>query len=259
MTRIIFNADDYGYSEAVTLGILKAHRDGVIVSTTMMTNMDAAPIAAEWSRSYPNLFIGQHSNIVVGKPCANPSDIPSLVDVDGYFNTKSRQKAGIPLDPEHIKLEVRAQAERFKELMGHYPEHIEGHAIRDDGLFWAIKEVATELGVHYTDVVTDFNQGETMRNANNSGYEIPEFPDVPYYMDNVSIDYWLNDVGNFLNKNLVQLHSHPGYIDQYLIDHSSYTLTRAKEVEIACSEKLKNWAKANNVQFISHREIQKLK
>lgn len=259
MTRIIFNADDYGYSEAVSLGILKAHKDGVIVSTTMMTNMDAAPIAAEWSRSYPNLFIGQHSNIVVGKPCANPADISSLVDENGYFNTKDRQKSGVSLNREHIKIEVRAQAERFKMLMGHYPEHIEGHAIRDSGLFWAIKEVATELGVHYTDVESNFSNGQSIRDANNSGYELPDYPDVAYYMDNVSLDYWLKDVGNLLSKDLIQLHSHPGYIDQYLIDHSSYTLTRAKEVEIACSDEIKRWAKENNVQFISHRDIRKVK
>lgn len=27
MTRVIFNADDLGYSEVVTLGIIKAHKD----------------------------------------------------------------------------------------------------------------------------------------------------------------------------------------------------------------------------------------
>ena len=47
MTRILFNADDIGYSEAVTLGIIKAHKDGLIKTTTMMTNMDAAPLAAK--------------------------------------------------------------------------------------------------------------------------------------------------------------------------------------------------------------------
>ena len=258
MTRVIFNADDFGYSEAVTLGIIKAHKDGVIVSTTMMTNMDSAPIAAEWSKSYPNLFVGQHTNIVVGKPCSDPTLIPSLVDENGYFNTKHRQEKGLPLDREHIKIEVRAQAERFKQLMGYYPEHIEGHAIRDAGLFWAIKEVATELGVHYTDVEQNFLTGESIRNANQSGYEIPDYPDIMYYMDQVSLDYWLKDKGNLLSKDLVQIHSHPGYVDQYLLDHSSYTLTRAKEVEIACSPQIKEWAKMNNVTFISHKDIKKL-
>lgn len=58
MTRVIFNADDLGYSEVVTLGIIKAHKDWVIISTTMITNMDSAPIAAALSKSYSNLFVG---------------------------------------------------------------------------------------------------------------------------------------------------------------------------------------------------------
>ena len=39
MTRLIVNGDDFGMCEGVTLGILKAHRDGILRSTTMMTGM----------------------------------------------------------------------------------------------------------------------------------------------------------------------------------------------------------------------------
>lgn len=38
--RLIVNADDYGLSEGVCLGILKAHRDGILTSTTCMMNME---------------------------------------------------------------------------------------------------------------------------------------------------------------------------------------------------------------------------
>ena len=56
MVRIIFNADDIGYSEAVTLGIIKAHQDGLIKTTTMMTNMPAAPLAAKLLKENPGLY-----------------------------------------------------------------------------------------------------------------------------------------------------------------------------------------------------------
>jgi len=178
MTRIIFNADDIGYSEAVTLGIIKAHQDGLIKTTTMMTNMDGAPFAAKLLKENPNLYCGQHSNIVIGKPISNPKDIPSLVDENGCFNTKARLARGEKLNPEDIKREVRAQAERFKELMGHYPTHIEGHAVRDPGLEYAIREVATELGVHYTDISRKIEDGKmiTYYDLNNSGWEVPHHP-----------------------------------------------------------------------------------
>lgn len=259
MVRIIFNADDIGYSEAVTLGIIKAHQDGVINSTTMMTNMDAAPFAAKLLKENPGLYCGQHTNIVIGKPVSNPNDIPSLVDENGYFNTKARLKQGLKLDKDEIKIEVRAQAERFKELMGHYPTHIEAHAVFDPNLQVAIREVATELGVHYTDIDMYVENGKFVksRDTHNSGYEVPVNPKIMYYQDKVSLDYWLNDEAELLKEDLVEMHTHPGYIDQYLMDCSSYNLTRALEVQIACDPRLKQWAKDNDVKFISFDDIKK--
>ena len=257
MVRVIFNADDFGYSEAVSLGIIKAHQDGVINSTTLMVNMESSTNhAVRLSEQNPDLFVGLHSNIVIGRPGSDTSDIPSLVNSEGYFDTKKKQSAGLALNADEILIEVRAQAEKFKELMGEYPRHIEGHPIRDDGLFEAIKQVATKLNVHYTDVQYTVNS-ELIRGANNSGYEIPEYPDVPYFTGNISYEFWLEDKGNLLEKDLVEIHSHPGYLDQFILDNSSYNLPRAKEVEIACSDEIKQWAKENNVEFVSFEAIRK--
>lgn len=259
MTRIILNADDMGYSEAVSLGIIKAHRDGVICTTTMMTNMPFAPFAAGLLKENPGLYCGQHSNIVVGRPVSDPALLPSLVDENGFFNVKPRLQQGLALNREEIKLEVRAQAERFKELMGHYPTHIEGHAVRDPGLSWAVREVATELGVHYTDSEMQMIDGKMVevRDTHNSGWEVPERPKIAYYQERIDLAYWLEDQADLLEEDLVEIHSHPGYIDQYLLDHSSYNLPRAKEVEIACDPRLKQWLAEHQVTLITFEDIQK--
>ncbi|MCB6144124.1 ChbG/HpnK family deacetylase, partial [Lachnospira pectinoschiza] len=39
MKKIIINADDFGYSSGVNQGIIKAFREGVLSSTTLMANM----------------------------------------------------------------------------------------------------------------------------------------------------------------------------------------------------------------------------
>ena len=52
--KLIVNADDFGLSEGVCLGILKAHRDGILTSTTCMMNMEVeallryAPCPSIW-------------------------------------------------------------------------------------------------------------------------------------------------------------------------------------------------------------------
>ena len=39
MKKVIINADDFGYSSAVNLGIIKAYKEGILTSTTLMANM----------------------------------------------------------------------------------------------------------------------------------------------------------------------------------------------------------------------------
>ena len=82
--RLIVNADDYGLSEGVCLGILKAHRDGILTSTTCMMNMENIEKYLEMTKDYPNLGLGVHLNITVGKPLTNVS----FVDEKGNFKSR---------------------------------------------------------------------------------------------------------------------------------------------------------------------------
>ena len=50
MKRCLVKADDYGFTEAISLGILKAYREGIVRSTGVMVNMPAAPAALGWLR-----------------------------------------------------------------------------------------------------------------------------------------------------------------------------------------------------------------
>lgn len=55
MKRCIIKADDYGFTEAISLGILKAYRDGIVRSTAVMVNMPGAPASLEWIKEVPGL------------------------------------------------------------------------------------------------------------------------------------------------------------------------------------------------------------
>lgn len=87
MKRCLVKADDYGFTEAISLGILKAYREGIVRSTGVMINMPAAPAALGWLREAEGLCLGLHINIVVGKPTADPALIPDLIDEQGNFHS----------------------------------------------------------------------------------------------------------------------------------------------------------------------------
>ncbi|MCX5655249.1 MAG: ChbG/HpnK family deacetylase [Planctomycetota bacterium] len=85
MKRLIVNADDFGWSEAVTSGILRAHRDGLVTSTTLMANLPGAEAALQRARrEAPGLGIGLHLNLTEGRPLTGDAATP-LTDGEGQF------------------------------------------------------------------------------------------------------------------------------------------------------------------------------
>jgi chitin disaccharide deacetylase len=65
---VIVNADDFGFSVGVTEGIIRAHREGIVTSTTIAANMPAAEDALARLPEVPRLGIGVHLNASQGRP-----------------------------------------------------------------------------------------------------------------------------------------------------------------------------------------------
>ncbi len=70
--RVIFNADDFGFTRDVNEGIVEAHRHGVLTSTTLMANGDAFHDAITLAAKTPSLDIGVHLVLVQGQSVATP-------------------------------------------------------------------------------------------------------------------------------------------------------------------------------------------
>ena len=122
--KLIVNADDFGLSEGVCLGILKAHRDGILTSTTCMMNMENIEKYLEMTKAYPNLGLGVHLNITVGKPLTKVS----FIDEKGNFKSRDtyKNREAIVLQ-EELYQEWKAQIEKFVKITGHKPTHLDSH------------------------------------------------------------------------------------------------------------------------------------
>ena len=44
---------------------------------------------------------------------------------------------------------------------------------------------------------------------------------------------------------------HPGFLDQYILTHSSFTLIRPMECDFLCGEWVKNWIKENKIELVN--------
>lgn len=81
--RLIVHADDFGLSRKINDGIVKAHLDGVVTSTSIMPNGMAFDHAVELCRSVRSLDIGIHLTLVEQDPVLDHQVVPSLLDTNG--------------------------------------------------------------------------------------------------------------------------------------------------------------------------------
>lgn len=79
----IFNADDFGISKGVNAAIVKAHREGILNSASLMINQKYAADAVKLAKEMPELEIGLHVNLTNEYPAASSRQIPLLVDRQG--------------------------------------------------------------------------------------------------------------------------------------------------------------------------------
>jgi predicted glycoside hydrolase/deacetylase ChbG (UPF0249 family) len=103
--HLIVNADDFGYSYGINKGIIEAHTNGIVTSTSVMVDAIAAEEAAGLAE-YPDLSVGLH------------------------FVLK---------EIENVQAELERQIEKFISIVDRQPDHLDTHKRRttDEG----IKEV----------------------------------------------------------------------------------------------------------------------
>jgi len=118
MNAIIVGADDLGLSPGVTRGILDAHRDGVVRSTSLLVTFPGGQEAANLARNEPGLEVGLHLDLVGGTPVTDRRRIPTLVGPDGRFHRlpqfTTRLLTG-RINLTEVAIEVRAQVGRARE------------------------------------------------------------------------------------------------------------------------------------------------
>lgn len=102
--HLIINADDFGASGGVNRGIVECHRAGIVTSTSLMVARAAAQEAVALSRANPKLGVGLHWDAI--------GEDGRAIDLG---------------DEREVRLQFAAQLDRFHELMGRGPTHVDSH------------------------------------------------------------------------------------------------------------------------------------
>ncbi len=128
--RLIVNADDFGRSESINQAVIRAHREGVVTSTSLMVNEPAFAQAVALARDHPRLGLGLHLTLTSGHAALPPEQIPGLVNAQGEFS-RNPVVAGFRYFFERglraqLQREIHAQFEKFR-ATGLPLDHVNGH------------------------------------------------------------------------------------------------------------------------------------
>lgn len=129
---LIVNADDFGLTAASARGILRAHREGIVTSVSVLALGPAVGRTAPWLRDEGGLGVGAHL-AVVGEdpPLLSRREIPTLVGRSGRLPLTwsaflARAVAG-RVDPLDVEREFQAQLERLTRDFGLALTHVDTH------------------------------------------------------------------------------------------------------------------------------------
>lgn len=150
--RLIVNADDLALHPSVNRAIFRAHREGIVTSTTILAGGAAFSEAVEESKCHPELGIGLHLCLVDQAPVSDPGKIPSLVEPNGRlaanYSVFLRKYAFGKIRTEEIKLELEAQVAKAIDF-GLTPTHLDSHQHLHilPGIARQVKEIGRRFGV----------------------------------------------------------------------------------------------------------------
>jgi len=149
LKRLIINADDFGFTRDVNAGIVHAHREGVLTSTTLMATGDAFEDAVRLAHQTPSLDVGCHLVLIQGHALTTGQRFPDTPQelVRGLFKRKGRLS---------IYEELQAQIRKIISA-GIRPTHLDSHKHSHafPTIFRIVIRLAQEFGIPYVRLPLD--------------------------------------------------------------------------------------------------------
>lgn len=267
--RVVISGDDFGMSEAFSIGALRALQMGAVSALDLMVNLPSSEFAVRTLRSAsPSALpdaLALHLNLVLGAPVSDPSSIPSLVDEEGMFFRSGMWHGDDPDDakchgsvypsPDDVSREVLAQIERFRELTGSYPMHIDSHSVMVEPVARGLHVVAAELGIRCEgspQLVPEIMRtcGECMPAGGNRER-------MAITSRGSTVEDWLNDAFGIERCpfDIAVVHAHPGYLDQELLDSTSLTLPRCRDYQTLTDQRVIDWFAERQIEPVTYAAV----
>jgi hopanoid biosynthesis associated protein HpnK len=287
MKNLVLNADDFGLTLGVNEGIIRAHREGILTSTTLMANAPEFGDAVRRAHENSSLGVGVHLVLIGGQPVAPVTEVTSLLDSEGQLprslpNFITRVTSGT-IRQEHMEKELRAQIEKVR-AAGISPTHVDSHkhTHAHPRVMEAVARVAQSCGI-----LRIRKPFEDMRDAWNStrGQRVAATPQLAAAaaariasrrFEAICRRYGLRSPDRFLglartgsvntaalrglidtlSDGTTEIMLHPGICDSDLVETGSrLQMHRQTELDALIAPQVKETVAERGIRLITYREV----
>ncbi|MFC6465142.1 carbohydrate deacetylase [Marinilactibacillus sp. GCM10026970] len=254
MVKVIINSDDFGYSRGINHGIIDAHREGVLTSTTLMTNTPGFNQAIALSKEHPKLGIGVHLTLTFLKPLSGK--INSLTNDKGDFHKLSvYENPNFQIDLEELYQEWDFQIKKVIDS-GIIPTHLDSH--HHLHTFGRNQEVVIQLANQYNLPVR--GNFEKKSGIKTTDYFVADFDPVGAMIQNNQIEEADHYIESMIKKikqyNTVEIMCHAGYIDQFLKTHTAFDEPRIFQTDFLIDSIFVDKIKSDSsIELVTYKEV----
>jgi len=273
--RLIINADDFGISRGVNIGIIEAAEAGAVTSASLITNLPAFADAISRAQSSPDISVGLHLNFTIGRPITRAPSLTRRNTGEFYPLPALLGRASLGrLDPSDIDLECKAQIDRMIDA-GFRPTHLDSHRhVHAHPAIWsAVLTAAASRGVSCVRVPCEplrINPGDWRATLKKAGLlasvrlsgraaavGAPHFFGISL-QGTKAFAARLFMLVPLLPPGTSELMTHPGYADASLSEHDSYTQQREKELAVLCTREFRELLDRYGVTLTSFAELESI-
>ncbi len=247
LMKVIMNADDFGFSRGVNLAILEGFQHGILTSTSLMVNMPGFEHAVSLMKQYPDLLhVGIH--LVTTVQYSVVKGLKTLTDENDHFyrDPEIIEKS----DQSELDKEYQAQMDKFL-ATGLKPDHIDFHVCTTPKQLKAAMKLAQK---YHLPMRAQDQQIEGILKEHGIIYAPCHIPDF-YNHGTVNTLLKLFEKALDEKREMIELALHPAYVDQTLLDLSSYHVQRAREFASLMNPEVATFIQQHDIELISFEDL----
>jgi hypothetical protein len=287
MRVLVVNADDFGLTPGVNLGILEGIKKGIVTSASLMVNGPAVTHGLELAREHPEIDLGIHLNATDFSPILPADKVSALCNGTGRFRGL-RYLLAVTFASHRARLQLAAEwREQVSWALstGLSPSHVDSHhhVHMAPWLFDVAASLAEEFRlpfVRVSDEVRTLRASPALQGlltvSYPYGYRIKRrLLSTAAWLDRTrhpgvrSADFFvdtylpkgpmpiqkLQALVSALPPGVTELICHPSLPDEYLASVTSYTSGRYREFEQLTRPGLRSFLQRAGVSLSSFREL----